>query len=149
MNGLMNFLDGQKANGYLILRVVTGAILIYHGYGKLFGFGISGVSGFFGNIGLPAPDVLATLVTFLEFVGGIGILLGILTRLLGLWMMLQFGLIVVWVKPMLLDTGFSAMDKVGSEFDLLLFAAGAVLATMGPGIGALGPKVLKGMRWAE
>lgn len=149
MNGLMNFLDAQKANGYLVLRVIAAAILIYHGYGKLFGFGIEGVSGFFGSIGLPAAGILAILVSLLEFFGGIAILLGIFTRLLGIWMVVQFGLIVIWVKPMLIGVGFSAMDKTGSELDLLLFGVGVVLATMGPGIVALGPKVLKGMRWAE
>lgn len=147
MNGLMNFLDGQKANGYLILRVMAGVTLAYHGYGKLFGFGIEGVAGFFGSIGLPAAGALAVIVTILEFIGGIAIVLGVFSRLLGIWMAIQFGLIVVWVKPILMQKGFTGDG--GSEIDLLLFGIGVVLATMGPGIAALGPKLLAGKRWAE
>ena len=149
MNGLMNFLDSQKANGYLVLRIVAAAVLIWHGYGKLFGFGISGVTDFFGQIGLPAPAVLAVLVTILELVGGIAILLGICTRLLGLWMIVQFGLIVIWIKPTLMGVGFAAMDKTGSELDLLLFGIGVLLATNGPGIAALGPMMMKRMPWCH
>lgn len=146
MNGLMSFLDGQKANGYLILRLVAGILLAWHGYAKLFEFGISGVEGYFQSINLPGAVVLAPLVSVLEFFGGIAIILGILTRLLGIWMIVQFGLIVIWVKPMLMAKGFSG--EGGSEIDLLLFAAGIMLATAGPGIAALGPKFLK-QRWAQ
>jgi putative oxidoreductase len=146
MNGLMNFLDSQKANGYLILRLAAGVILAYHGYGKLFGFGISGVEGFFTSINLPAAPVLAPVVSILEFFGGLAIILGILTRLLGIWMIVQFGLIVIWVKPMLMGKGLAGDG--GFEIDLMLFAAGVMLATMGPGIAALGPKFLK-QRWAQ
>lgn len=147
MSGLMSFLDAQKANGYLILRVIAGVVLAYHGYGKMFGFGIDGVAGFFGSVGLPAPGVLAIVVTILELFGGIAIILGVLTRLLGIWMIVQFGLIVVWVKPMLMGKGFSGDG--GSEIDLLLAGIGLVLATSGAGIAALGPMFLKGKRWAE
>jgi putative oxidoreductase len=150
MKGLMNFLDSQKANGYLVLRIVAAVVLIWHGYGKLFGFGISGVAGFFGDtLGLPIPMVLAVLVTLLEFFGGIAILLGICTRLLGIWMIVQFGLIVIWIKPAIMGVGFAAMDKTGFELDLLLFGIGVLLATNGAGIAALGPKLMKNMPWCH
>jgi putative oxidoreductase len=147
MNQFMSWLDSQKANGYLILRVIAAIVLIWHGYGKLFGFGISGVQGFFESVNLPLAAVLAPIVSILEFFGGIAILLGIFTRLLGIWMMVQFGLIVIWIKPVLMNKGFSG--ESGSELDFLLFGIGLLLVTNGAGIAALGPKLLRNMHWAE
>jgi uncharacterized membrane protein YphA (DoxX/SURF4 family) len=100
----------------------------------------------FDSFHLPAAVVLAPVVSFLELAGGIAIFLGIFTRLLGIWMVVQFGLIVIWVKPILIGRGFSGEN--GFEIDLLLFALGALLATHGPGKAALGPKVLK-QSWSE
>lgn len=147
MNGLIGMLENQKANGYLILRVITGALLAFHGYQKMFGFGIDGVAGFFGSVGLPAAGILAILVTLLELVGGIAILLGVFTRLLGLWMVVQFGLIAVWVKPMLMGKGFSGDG--GWEIDLLLFGIGILLAVRGSRKLSLSGMLLKNARWAE
>jgi len=143
MNGLMSFLDGQRANGHLILRLAVGIILVYAGYGKLFGKGIPGVQEMFMQGGLPAASLLGILVPILEFFGGILIILGAFTRVLGIWMVIQFGLIVIWIKP-----GLWGKDFGDSFIDLMLFAAGIVLATAGPGIAALGPKILK-QRWAD
>jgi putative oxidoreductase len=144
MNGLMSFLDGQRANGHLILRLAAGVILTYAGYHKLFDAGIPKIQETFASGGLPVAAFLGAAVPVLEFFGGIAIILGILTRVLGIWMIIQFGLIAVWIKPVLWGKGFS-----DSFIDLILFATGVVLATSGAGIAALAPKILRGKRWAE
>jgi len=144
MNGLMSFLESQRANGHLVLRLAVGIVLTFAGYHKLFVAGIPQIQETFASGGLPLAQVLGAVVPILEFFGGIAIILGILTRLLGIWMVIQFGLITVWIKPMLWGQGF---DK--STIDVMMFAAGVVLATAGAGIAALGPKILRGMRWAE
>ena len=64
----------------LVLRLVLAAVFITHGYAKLFGMKISGVTGFFTSIGVPLPGVAAPLIAVLEFVGGIALLLGAFTR---------------------------------------------------------------------
>ncbi|MCH8882499.1 MAG: DoxX family protein, partial [SAR324 cluster bacterium] len=107
MNGLFTWLDSQKDTGYLILRVVLGIILIIAGYTKLFVFGFDGVAGFFTKIDLFATPLLAYLVPLLEFVGGIAILLGVLTRFLSVWVIVQFGLLTIYVLPMLMDKGWN------------------------------------------
>ncbi|HEY2897818.1 MAG TPA: DoxX family protein [Gemmatimonadaceae bacterium] len=66
----------------LVLRLVLGAVFITHGYGKLFGMGVSGVTGFFTSIGVPAPGVFAPFISVLEFAGGIALALGALTRVI-------------------------------------------------------------------
>ncbi len=80
----------------LLLRIYLAPILIYAGYGKLqLGADVEGfqrlladpgVVSWFGNpdwgLGLPAPDLLALLAGWTEFLGGWLILLGLFTRLL-------------------------------------------------------------------
>ena len=63
-----------------ILRIVIGIVFAAHGAQKLFQLGIHGVAGFFGAAGIPLPLASATIVTFVEFVGGILLIAGLLTR---------------------------------------------------------------------
>src|SRR6185436_8448339 len=67
-----------------ILRLVMGVVFFAHGAQKLLGwfggFGFSGTMGFFtGTMHIPAP--LAFLVIAAEFFGGLGLILGFLTRI--------------------------------------------------------------------
>jgi putative oxidoreductase len=58
----------------LLLRIGVGIIFIYAGWGKL--TGIEGTAEFFGNIGIPMAGVMAWVVAFVEFFGGIMVLFG-------------------------------------------------------------------------
>ncbi|SLN61770.1 DoxX family protein [Oceanibacterium hippocampi] len=68
----------------LLVRVVTGALLIPHGAQKLFGwfggYGLEGTGQYFASIGFEPGIVFAALVGLLEFFGGIALILGLLTR---------------------------------------------------------------------
>jgi putative oxidoreductase len=65
-----------------VVRVVLGVIFFAHGAQKVLGwfggYGLKGTTGYFTSIGLPLP--IAYLVCFFEFLGGIGLILGLLTR---------------------------------------------------------------------
>ena len=69
-----------------ILRVTLGIIFFAHGAQKVLGWygghGLKGTVGFMASMGLPVP--VATMVCFFEFLGGIGLILGFLTRLAAL-----------------------------------------------------------------
>ncbi|MGH7766783.1 MAG: DoxX family protein [Candidatus Binatia bacterium] len=69
-----------------ILRVVLGIIFFAHGAQKVLGWygghGLKGTVGFMASMGLPVP--IAYLVCFFEFLGGIGLIVGFLTRLAAL-----------------------------------------------------------------
>lgn len=66
--------------GWPLVRVVTGVMLVPHGAAKLFG-GMEGTIGFFSQIGLEPAALLAWYVALLEFVGGILLAAGFLTRI--------------------------------------------------------------------
>lgn len=63
----------------LLLRIGVGIVFIIAGWGKL--NGIEGVQGFFGNLGIPLPGLMAWVVAIIEFVGGAMVLLGAYIRI--------------------------------------------------------------------
>src|SRR5258707_622762 len=71
----------------VILRLVLGVVFFAHGAQKMLGwfggFGFSGTMGFFtGTMHIPAP--LAFLAIASEFFGGLGLIVGLLTRIAAL-----------------------------------------------------------------
>lgn len=71
-------LDGAGAFALYPLRLALAAIFIVAGWGKLTAF--TPWSDTIASLGFPLPDVTAGLVVIGELFGGIGILLGVLTR---------------------------------------------------------------------
>ena len=121
-----------------ILRLVLGVLFFAHGAQKMLGwfggFGFSGTMGFFTKMmHIPAP--LAFLAIAAEFFGGIGLILGFLTRVgafgIGMNMLVavamvhhNFGFFMNW-------TG--AQKGEGYEYHLLVLAIAAFLIINGAG----------------
>jgi putative oxidoreductase len=117
----------------LVLRLVLGAIMIAHGAQKLFVFGLGGVTQGFQQMGIPMAAVTAPLVALVEFLGGVALVIGLLTGLaaLGLAIDMLGAMFFVHMK-----NGFFApngIEFVGIEFVLMLAAASATLAIAGAG----------------
>ena len=114
--------------GLAALRLATGAIFAIHGGQKLFVYGFGGVTGAFGQMGVPMPGVVGPLVALVEFFGGLALVVGLLTRLASL------GLAAVMLGAISLvhiSAGFFAPQ--GFEFPLALLGAALTLLLTGAG----------------
>ncbi|OAH10274.1 DoxX family protein [Streptomyces jeddahensis] len=117
--------------GLLLLRLGLGLTMAAHGAQKLFGWfggaGLEGTGRFFTMSGYPSGTTMALVAGLAETLGGLGLVLGLLTPLAGaaIFGTMINALAVKW------GGGFFAPD--GVEYELLLAVAAASLALTGPG----------------
>lgn len=110
--------------GALPLRVAVGAVFIHAGAPKLFGDHAK-IFEMVKGLGFPSPELFGWLLMIAEFVGGIALIAGVLTRLAAFgnfFDMLVAIFLVHW------NGGFA-----GIQFQLTLAAASAALVLMGAG----------------
>ena len=108
--------------GLLPIRIIAGLTFIAHGLPKF--FDVSGGYGFFESVNLP-PELFVS-IALLEVVGGLAILLGILTRIASALLLIEMLGAILMVK---LSKGFIG----GYEFELLLISIFISLVILGPG----------------
>jgi putative oxidoreductase len=109
----------------LAMRLVLGAIMIAHGYRKVFG-GFHHHMEFVGSLHLPAW--LAYLSTGTEFFGGIAIVLGLFVPFFSLAFAIEM-CVAIWKVHY--KNGFTGQG--GYEFPLALIAIAFALACFGSG----------------
>jgi putative oxidoreductase len=118
----------MKDNGIALLRVAIGGVFVAHGIQKLVVFGIPGLAGFMGQIGVPFPTLSAIAVTAAELLGGLALVAGLFTRWAAL--PIAFSMLVAAVTVHL-KAGFFLPD--GVEYVLTLFLASIALVLTGSG----------------
>ena len=124
--------------GTVILRVVLGAIFFAHGAQKLLGwfggYGFTGTMGFFTNV-MHIPAAFAFLAIAAEFFGGLGLILGFLTRIAALGI---FSNMIVAIAMVHRHFGFfmnwtGTQKGEGYEYHLLVLAVTVFLMIRGAG----------------
>ena len=107
--------------GLFVIRLVAGAIFIFHGVSKL--SDMHGTVAFFASLGFGA--FLAWAVALIELLGGISLILGIFTKVFGA---LLSAIMIVAILKVTLHMGFAQ-----SEGALMLLAASVSVLFSGCG----------------
>lgn len=132
--------SAAASTGLLVLRVVVGAIFAAHGAQKIFEFTIPGTIGSFAGMGVPLAEIAAPVVAFLELAGGILLILGFLTRPIGILLTIDMAVALVLVH---LSAGLWVGDG-GYEFVAVLGVAALALALTGAGRYSIDGAFLRG-----
>ncbi len=117
--------------GLLVLRLALGLTMAAHGVQKLFGWfgggGLEGTGQFFTASGYPAGEAMAAVAGLTETLGGLGLVLGLLTPLAGA------ALVGTMVNVLAVKWGGGFFAPKGIEYEVLLTAAAVALTLTGPG----------------
>lgn len=114
--------------GLLVARLALGAVMIAHGWQKLDQGGLGGTADGFEAMGIPLAPAAAVFAIAIEIGGGVLVLLGALTPVVGvLWALNMAG--AWWFVH---RDAFFAADG-GYELVLVLGVLGLVLAVTGAG----------------
>jgi len=118
--------------GLLVLRVVFGTFLAYHGYNKFFGRGgLSGTAKWFGGIGMKWPRWQARLAATTEVGAGLLFAAGLLTPLAAAGMT---GVMFVAIVVAHWKVGFFIFEPdQGWEYCASIIAVALSVAIIGPG----------------
>jgi putative oxidoreductase len=101
---------------YPLMRFSVGAILMPHGYSKLFTGGVAGTAVGIAKLGLPAPLAWAYLVGAVEFFAALLLAIGLLTRPAALLILIEMAVITFFIQ---FPNGYF-WTKMGYEYALLL-----------------------------
>ena len=125
-----------------ILRVIAGFLFAAHGWQKFNEFTIAGTQAAFTQMGVPAAQAVAPVVATLELVGGVALILGVLTRVFAVLLALDMlgALFLVHASAgVFVATG-------GYELVLILAAAALAVALVGAGRVLRGPRPVRPRR---
>jgi putative oxidoreductase len=135
---LRKLFDTDDSTASAILRVVLGVVFFAHGAQKMLGwfggYGFSGTMGFFtGTMHIPAP--FAFLAIAAEFFGGLGLILGFLTRIAAFGIAVNMLVAIATVHSAFgFFMNWSGTQKgEGYEYHLLALASTVFLMLRGAG----------------
>ena len=120
-----------------ILRLVLGVVFLAHGAQKMLGwfggYGFHATMEFFTHMGMPAP--VAFLVICTEFFGGLGLIVGLLTRIaaLGIGVEMIGAIFMVHLQNGFFMNWFGNQKGEGFEYHLLAIAIAGTLLLRGAG----------------
>ena len=129
---MLQRLEGLERWAILILQLFLGFVFVMHGSQKLFGAfngpGITGLAGYFAKLGIEPSLLWAWVVTITEFVGGLCIFFGLLTRFWAAGLVIDMTVAVLKVH---VPNGFFWGNR-GLEFPLTLGVLALMIVLAGP-----------------
>jgi len=133
MNIKEQLLNTSNSLAFLPIRLGVGIVMAAHGAQKLFGwfggYGLQGTGQFFAeNLGLKPGFLMAAMAGGTEFIGGILLILGLLTRIAGVSLVGTMAIAIITAHP----SAFFASNN-GMEYPLTLLLASLTLAIGGGG----------------
>ncbi|MDV2476525.1 DoxX family protein [Rhodococcus zopfii] len=113
----------------LLARLGIGVVFLVHGLQKLTVNGYSGTKAGFEGMGVPVPQVTAFIATWVEILGGISLILGLLVPVFGVLLFLNMLGAYLFVH---MGNGVYVSDG-GWELVAVLGLASLLLAAVGAG----------------
>jgi putative oxidoreductase len=119
----------------LAIRLYWGWQISQNGWGKL--HNLPHVTEFFQSLGLPAPGFTAAFVSSFEFIGGILLALGLLSRIAALGLFIDMTMAYLTADREALLGFFSAADKFVAADPFIFWFFALLILIFGPGKFAL------------
>lgn len=143
----VRILNSLQSPFLLIVRVYWGWQLSQNGWGKLHNLGH--VTEFFQSLGLPAPGFTATFVSSFEFVGGICLALGLLSRIAALGIFIDMTTAYITADRESFMAFFSDPNKFVAADPFIFWFVALIVLIIGPGKLALDTLIARSQRKDE
>lgn len=115
----------------LLMRLYWGGLLVLAGLGKW--MNIDGVAAFFAELGIPLPTFSTYLVGAIEFLGGISLLVGFLTRFFTLPLVVVFFVAYATAHADAMIMFFTNPKVFTSQEPFLYLLTSLIVMAFGPG----------------
>lgn len=131
----------------LILRLTLAVVMFPHGAQKVLGwfggYGLKGTLGFFKSQGIPVP--LALLALAAEFLGPLGLVLGLLTRVaaFGIACVMLVAIVSVHQQHGFFMNWFGSQKGEGFEYHLLALGIAIALLVGGAGLWSIDARLMR------
>ena len=103
---LRRILDSRAPSAVVLIRMAVGIVFVSEGVQKFLQPAALG-AGRFAKIGIPAPEVMGPFIGIIETVGGVLVLVGLLTRLAALLLIADMAVAILSTKlPILFGHGY-------------------------------------------
>ena len=119
----------------LLVRLYFGWQFIQTGLGKLHALGH--VTGYFAQLGIPFPHVTAIFVAWLEFIGGILLIAGLLSRITALALAIDMIVAYITADHAALVSFFKDPGTFTAATPFTFLAASLIVLIFGPGLFAI------------
>ncbi len=115
----------------LVFRLTWGWQFFHGGWNKL--ANIDGIISYFSDLGIPAPGFNAYFVSTLETVGGLLLLLGLLSRFIALLLTVNMSVAYLTAEPQKVLHIFSDPDKFLQADPFFFLLTSVIVLAFGPG----------------